>query len=1476
MKKTISLFLTVVLLLSLVVPVAMAAPALITENCNCGTTTDEHDKSCLSRCRCNESGVIPEEYSHVATCDLYKCIYCGVYINQHEEHKIDCHSFCKCGFPENEHTPDCKIYKCGYCSIYPNQGEAHTHYTCPDFACPKCDKLFHKEGPTEGCLCYYYLLVESMGNEDAAVDEDIYEIAFVDKSQETITLFNEENVGTFGTEDNCYKKLNSTEWPDVLIVRHRYRVGSEPKYYQITSFDVDFYDTYAACYPFVEDKHFTTVRNAAGLYATFAPVYGGDSIVLYNEYGEYEEVEASLLAGEYVVAEYDGDFWQFKLIPSEDWPVDAAYCWIDADNLLTLSVDPTQIPCEYCGVTGNHAIGCFATFTQINQTAVFAEYPVTLYYNPVTEPENCKSFEASDFGENFEFTVQYSFPGENDVVWYMLDTRNWEIFADADTCFSYVLSNNVTFKDKEEDSSVVSSCTTVVNGVSIAVEGRMPSGSTVTASAYAVTNPGTFGLTDASGIKAAYDIKILDANGDAIQPEGYVFVVMNAAAMGLSNGAVVELIHQHGSAITTSTHVVTNGKLIFPVSGFSVFIVNSTNDTTGTEITGNSADNPYVMTVGESKIFFDSNGGGAASYTVVNTTVQAMYNSNSTYYYYVDGEYKEVTISRSGSWNNYRYTISVDGQPIDGYENIRSKNTTDFYIKQQGTTAYRGEWQVTDESNAIYYEITSVNYEGYQHMAPYIEVTAKDAGDVILTYKYVSGNSIREETLYIKVVAPTGNELYVDDQVAEIGCIVPAGLENVDGVTYTWIRSDGQVIRSEALNDDGTVNVSLDRGGLTEGRDPITYTVTATLADGTTLTASYEVLYSNEILNTSFETPDLGKEEGVGGNHYLYNGYPGLYWKTTAPGSTTGQLTQDIELIQEGTGALGAYGVQYAAHGSQFVELNAENFGALYQDILTTPGANLSWTFSHNGRTTSGSNNTMYVVVAATENASSIASESEIDALLDQVSGATIPSSGPGYSLTYNGATYYIWKHVADNNANTWETISGSYTVPEGQYLTRLFFASETNTGSSKASTMGNLIDAVSAGETMSYKIEYYVDGSLVTGNTQTGNATVYTAVDLEHLPGYIADGYVLTAAKIQLETGDVEYPGNVDNGLYITGYGDSGDDDYAVILKVYLAKRAVTITKNIVIEGWDDMTDDEKKALIGSGLTAEFELKSTGKIYTASLTIIAVSSTGELTAMGEFLDSTGEAPANGTYTVSETSAPTISGYSCSTAFDKTSITITDTNPTNAIVCTNNYAAVPVTINYEVVGPTGCGTVNPTSETVKIASEDAKGSTATAKSNVYKFVGWYDNEKCEGDPISTNAQFVPEKVNGKNVAATYYAKFEYNLTSMTITKALKTDMDANQAFIFRVKGPGLDTYVTIYGPGSITIDGLTVGCEYSVTEQLDWAWRYTVAPSVEQVITLAPSGNALTFTNSRGNDNWLSGDSYAINLQGASATLSGN
>lgn len=193
------------------------------------------------------------------------------------------------------------------------------------------------------------------------------------------------------------------------------------------------------------------------------------------------------------------------------------------------------------------------------------------------------------------------------------------------------------------------------------------------------------------------------------------------------------------------------------------------------------------------------------------------------------------------------------------------------------------------------------------------------------------------------------------------------------------------------------------------------------------------------------------------------------------------------------------------------------------------------------------------------------------------------------------------------------------------------------------------------------------------------------------------------------------------------------------------------------------------------------------------------------------------------------------------------------------------YEENKVTINYEVVGPLGCGIVTPSSETVKVKSEDAKGSTAQANEN-FRFVGWYSDEACtEQNKLSENANFVPAKVDGKNVEATYYAKFEYDVTTLTITKSGAQDRRYGpDGFIFKVKDSSgkVVATVAISGNGSTTIGGLKVGETYTVIEDSSWSGLYSCA---NQSVTLLPNGNTVTMVNSYSATNLLNGGDSVTN-----------
>ena len=223
-------------------------------------------------------------------------------------------------------------------------------------------------------------------------------------------------------------------------------------------------------------------------------------------------------------------------------------------------------------------------------------------------------------------------------------------------------------------------------------------------------------------------------------------------------------------------------------------------------------------------------------------------------------------------------------------------------------------------------------------------------------------------------------------------------------------------------------------------------------------------------------------------------------------------------------------------------------------------------------------------------------------------------------------------------------------------------------------------------------------------------------------------------------------------------------------------------------------------------------------------------------------------------------------------------------------VITFYYKEKEATINYIPVGPEGlntdgtpkpteAGSVTPEFETVKILSGTAGGSTAAASSTTYRFVGWYDNAACEGNPLSTDERYMPTRpdstlgddgitTGGKwpEAGVTYYAKFVHATGDLKITKQGCETIDENQSFVFKVTGDGIvgELEVVIHGNSFVIIKDLPAG-SYTVTENTAWSWRYTPDGNGKTANVTGGATETVTFTNSRDKVKWLDGNTYCDN-----------
>lgn len=242
--------------------------------------------------------------------------------------------------------------------------------------------------------------------------------------------------------------------------------------------------------------------------------------------------------------------------------------------------------------------------------------------------------------------------------------------------------------------------------------------------------------------------------------------------------------------------------------------------------------------------------------------------------------------------------------------------------------------------------------------------------------------------------------------------------------------------------------------------------------------------------------------------------------------------------------------------------------------------------------------------------------------------------------------------------------------------------------------------------------------------------------------------------------------------------------------------------------------------------------------------------------------------------------AETIPGYTLVSAENQAiNIAIEDpADEANKNVKTFYYQEQTVDIKYQVVGPTGSGTLNNYQETqLKVLNGTANGSTPTPNAG-YKFVGWFEDAACTKAVnqtwVGTGSKLTPQqsvKYGDRDGygAKTYYAKFERDVFNLTIEKTGK-NIDQNQTFVFRVRGKNnnVDMQVVITGTNKQVIKNLPVG-DYTITEDTNWSWKYTpVGGSATQELkadNIQNGAATVTFENENKGTNWLTSLAKAIN-----------
>lgn len=228
------------------------------------------------------------------------------------------------------------------------------------------------------------------------------------------------------------------------------------------------------------------------------------------------------------------------------------------------------------------------------------------------------------------------------------------------------------------------------------------------------------------------------------------------------------------------------------------------------------------------------------------------------------------------------------------------------------------------------------------------------------------------------------------------------------------------------------------------------------------------------IINGSFELPVIPNK-----SYKIMSASSVQGWYTTAPDNK-------IEIWSTEFLGIDSY------EGEQFAELNANQVGANYQVINTTPGDMLHWSFAHRGRGSSSVPDVMQIEI------------------------------GP------EGGAYNFSQQFSDDN-RAWGFYSGTYTIPAGQTETR--FSLNAISTASSSNSVGNFVDA----------FELYSTGNCLADFDRDG---VYNSLDLDSDNDGISD--IIEAGGTDSNgDGQVDYPIPGDPSSMLDADGDGLADAY-------------------------------------------------------------------------------------------------------------------------------------------------------------------------------------------------------------------------------------------------------------------------------------------------------------------------------------------
>lgn len=221
------------------------------------------------------------------------------------------------------------------------------------------------------------------------------------------------------------------------------------------------------------------------------------------------------------------------------------------------------------------------------------------------------------------------------------------------------------------------------------------------------------------------------------------------------------------------------------------------------------------------------------------------------------------------------------------------------------------------------------------------------------------------------------------------------------------------------------------------------------------------------VVNGSFESPDIDTTYSLTSKQWGTFPIVAVAYKASlVEGWSTTATDKEIEIWQNGFNGVPAH------RGQQFAEINANQTAALYQDLTTTPGSTMFWSFAHRGRTG-----------------------------VDTIALLVGPINGP-----------YTKLGEFSTGTNAWSVYQGEYVVPAGQTQTRFFYqAVKTANGNT---TTGNFLDDIQFYTIASCTIDTDGDGIVNSLDLDSDNDGILDIIEAG-LSDSDGDGRVDSAADL-------------------------------------------------------------------------------------------------------------------------------------------------------------------------------------------------------------------------------------------------------------------------------------------------------------------------------------------------------------------------